>query len=48
MNYVYRHAKAGAETQHSAGILGNVGLVEGEGDGDFSILDWSGLRRNLR
>jgi hypothetical protein len=32
------HPEAGAEAQHGAGILRDVGLVEGEFDGDFKVL----------
>jgi hypothetical protein len=35
---VDRHAEAGAESQHRAGVLGDVGLVEREVERDFQTL----------
>jgi hypothetical protein len=35
---VHEDAEAGAEPQHEAGILGDIGLVEGEIDGDLQAL----------
>jgi hypothetical protein len=34
---VQRNPKAGAESQHGAGILGDIGLIEGQFERDLSV-----------
>lgn len=45
MNDVEAHPEAGAKAQHRAGILRDIGLVEGELDGDFGVLLAGGTGR---
>ena len=42
MDDVDMDAKAGAQPQHGAGVLGNVGLEQSEVDGDFGLPPGSG------
>ena len=38
MDDVHRDAEAGAQPQHGAGVLGDIGLVEGKVEGDLGWL----------